>query len=256
MTETIQWYYEMGEAELGPVSETELIDLYRDGHIKEDALVRMSGQETGKTMVEAFPHLTEMPPIPSEADIWSDTSPHPWRRFFARTIDMNLNAFVLILAWTALATALAPSQSDLWTRLFIDQEYKIPSTLLTALFGFLGNIPFMAYYGITLGKWIFGIRVTMPDGRPMGLKIAFKRELAIFVRAYCLMIPLANLFTLAGSYETLKEEGRTSWDRDYSLVVRQRPNSDVQNLVGGVVVILFLVFAIWTNMPPEFSETP
>jgi hypothetical protein len=39
-------------------------------------------------------------------------------------------------------------------------------------------------------------------------------------------------------------------------MVKQRPDSEVQTLVGVVVVILFVVAAIWTNLPPEFSKAP
>ncbi|MFN5270830.1 MAG: RDD family protein [Hyphomonadaceae bacterium] len=256
MSEADQWFYKMGEAELGPVSEAELIDLYRDGQMSGETLVREAGQEAGKQMVEAFPHLIEVPPLTSPGDGWTDPSPHPWRRFFARTIDLNVNAFVFVFAWTLLMTTTAPNQSDFWAPFFVDQAYSFPRALLTTAFSFLGNIPFMAYSGTTLGKWIFGIRITHVDGRPMGLWIALKREFAVYVRAYFLMVPIANLFTLAGAYETLTSEGKTSWDRDYALMVKQRPDSDVQTLVGVVVVILFLVAAIWTNLPPEFSKAP
>ena len=256
MSETDQWFYKMGEANLGPVSEAELIDLYRDGHISDETLVRQVGQEAELQMVEAFPHLNESPPNPPLEETWCDTSPHPWRRFFARTIDLNVNAFVLILGWTFLMTAVAPDQPAFWTRLFVDREYTLPSALLTTAFSFLGNIPFMAYQGTTFGKWIFGIRITKQDGGPMGFRIAFKRELAVFVRGYLLMIPLANLFALAGAYETLKEKGATSWDRDYALIVKQRPDSDVQTLVGTIAVALLLVAIIWSILPPASALAP
>ena len=93
MSETDQWLYKIGEADLGPVSEADLINLYRDGHISDETHIRLQGQETGKQIAEAFPQIGETPPTSSEEDTWCDTSPHPWRRFFARTIDLNVNAF-------------------------------------------------------------------------------------------------------------------------------------------------------------------
>lgn len=256
MSETDQWFYKIGEANLGPVSEAELIDLYRDGHISDETLVRQVGQEAELQMVEAFPHLNESPPNPPQEETWCDTSPHPWRRFFARSIDLNVNAVVLILGWTFLMTAIAPDQPAFWTRLFVDREYTLPSALLTTAFSFLGNIPFMAYQGTTLGKWIFGIRIVQEDGRPMGLKKALKRELAVFVRAYFLMIPIANLFTLAGAYETLTSEGKTSWDKDYALVAKHRPDSTIQTLVGTITVILLVAGVVWSILPPASALAP
>ena len=256
MSETDQWLYKIGEADLGPVSEADLINLYRDGHISDETHIRLQGQETGKQIAEAFPQIGETPPTSSEEDTWCDTSPHPWRRFFARTIDLNVNAFVLILGWTFLMMAITPVQSDFWIRFFVDREYFSPIGLLTMAFSFLGNIPFMAYGRTTLGKWIFGIRIVQEDGRPMGLKKALKRELAVFVRAYFLMIPIANLFTLAGAYETLTSEGKTSWDRDYALVAKHRPESIIQTLVGTITVILLVAGVIWSILPPASALAP
>ncbi|MEY3233728.1 RDD family protein [Aquidulcibacter sp.] len=256
MSETDQWFYKIGEADLGPVSEADLINLYRDGHISDETHVRLQGQETEKQIAEAFPQIGETPPTSSEEDTWCDTSPHPWRRFFARSFDLNMNTIVLILGWTFLMTAMSPDQPAFWTRLFVDREYTIPSALLTTAFSFLGNIPLMAYGGTTLGKWIFGIRIVQEDGRPIGLKKAIKRELAVFLRAYFLMIPIANLFTLAGAYETLTSEGKTSWDRDYALVAKHRPNSTIQTLVHTMTVILLVAGVIWLILPPASALAP
>lgn len=200
--------------------------------------------------------MNEANPGLSEADTGSDTSSQAWRRFFARTIDLSVNAFVLIVGWTLLANAFAQDQSEFWTRFFLHRDYLIPSSVLTTAFSFLANVPFMAYHGTTFGKWIFGIRVTKPDGQPMGVKIAVERELAIFARAYFLMIPIANLFTLAGAYETLTSEGKTSWDRDYGLIVKHRPESSILTLVEASAVILLLVLTLWSILPPEFSKAP
>ena len=90
----------------------------------------------------------------------------------------------------------------------------------------------------------------------MGLKKALKRELAVFVRAYFLMIPIANLFTLAGAYETLTSEGKTSWDRDYALVAKHRPESIIQTLVGTITVILLVAGVIWSILPPASALAP
>ena len=195
--------------------------------------------------------MNEANPGLSEADTGSDTSSQAWRRFFARTIDLSVNAFVLIVGWTLLANAFAQDQSEFWRRFFLHRDYLIPSSVLTTAFSFLANVPFMAYHGTTLGKWIFGIRVTKPDGQPLGFKLALKREAAIFVRAYFFMIPWINLITLAVAYETVKDEGQTSWDRDYGLIVKHRPESSILTLVEASVVILLLVLTIWSILPPD-----
>lgn len=198
--------------------------------------------------------MHEANPSLSEADTGSDTSSQAWRRFFARTIDLSVNAFVLTIVWTYVAGVFAQDTSNFWMQIFTERENLVPSGAITTVFSFLANVPFMAYYRTTLGKWLFGIRVTKPDGKPLGFKLALKREFAIFVRGYFLMIPLLNLITLAVAYETMKDEGQAPWDRDYGLIVNHRPQSIILTLVEASAVILLFVFTLWSILPPDLDK--
>lgn len=189
-----------------------------------------------------------------EADTGSDTSSQAWRRFFARTFDLSVNAFVLIVVWTYLASASAQDTLNFWSRVVTERDNLVGYGAITSVFGFLANVPFMAYYGTTLGKWLFGIRVTKPDGQPMGLKLALRREVAIFARAYFLMIPVLNLITLALAYDTMKNEGQTPWDRDYGLIVKHRPESSFHTLVEVSAVILLFVLTLLSILPPDLDK--
>lgn len=195
--------------------------------------------------------MNEANPSLIEVDTGADNNSQAWRRFFARTIDLSVNAFVLTIVWSYLASAPEQDTSNFWTRVFTERENLAPSGAIAMVFSFLANVPFMAYHGTTLGKWIFGIRVTKPDGQPLGFKLALKREAAIFVRAYFFMIPWFNLITLAVAYETVKDEGQTSWDRDYGLIVKHRPVSSILTLVEASAVILLLVLTLWSILPPD-----
>jgi uncharacterized RDD family membrane protein YckC len=243
------WFFNKGASELGPFSQDELFDLYRQGGLSAETPVWTTAQSGAMPMSQAFPEFSTLTPPILQEEGWTDLSPRPWRRYFARTLDLNLNVFILGWVVVTLIGSLAPAHLPGWVHFFVEPGTKWISGLLATAIGFMANVPLMAYYGSTLGKWIFGIRVHHPDGRPLGLKVAFKRELAVFVRGYCLMIPLVSLFTLAGSYQNLNENGSTSWDKDYGLIVRQRPDSDIQNLVSFFAVILTMVGIIWLNWP-------
>ena len=114
--------------------------------------------------------------------------------------------------------------------------------MITVL-GFFANIFLLGITGTTLGKWIYGIRVAKQDGSSLGIGLAFKRELAVFVRGYGFGIPLVSLFTLVTGYRTLTSEKMASWDRDYALQVSQRANS-VGQLIAGAAAILALVVGL------------
>lgn len=249
------WFVNKGASELGPFSQDELFDLYRQGGLSAQTPVWTTTQSAAMPMAEAFPEISTLPLSIPQEEGWTDLSPRPWRRFFARTLDLNLNAFVLGWVLVNLIASLAPAHLPGWVQFFVDPGTKWISGLLSTAIGFMANVPLMAYSGTTLGKWIFGIQVKHQDGRPLGLKVAFKRELAVFVRGYCLMIPLVNLVTLAGAYQNLNEKGSTSWDTDYGLIVRQRPDSDIQNLVSFLAVILTIAGIIWLNWP-DLASVP
>ena len=93
------------------------------------------------------------------------------------------------------------------------------------------------------------IRVTKQDGHAIGIGLAFKRELAVFLRGYGLGIPIVYLFTMGTAYKTLTSKGIASWDQDYSLLVRQRHNSVIQTLVGGIAVAALVAGLVALSMP-------
>jgi hypothetical protein len=86
---------------------------------------------------------------------WADDAPHPWRRYFARSLDLSINGSI-----TGLIVAL------LWA--FIDEKvaerflgYASGNKIMSGFFASLPAIPLdailIAPTGCTLGKWFFGV---------------------------------------------------------------------------------------------------
>jgi uncharacterized RDD family membrane protein YckC len=128
-------------------------------------------------------------------------TPHPWLRFFARMIDVQLWA---ILVFTVLAA-------------FQPLLPKIPNWVTGMIALFLYNFveaTAFALYGTTTGKWFLRIEVRSATGDTLGFGRALGRVFSIWIRGMGLGIPLVNLFAMAACHGRLKSRGITEWDRE------------------------------------------
>ncbi|MFC0682573.1 RDD family protein [Lysobacter korlensis] len=178
-----------------------------------------------------------LPKLAVEDDGWQDTSPHPWRRYFARMIDITVfSASVGLLLGSVLATV-APALHE---KIFYDMIGD--NRAADAIFSTLIVVPVLALltglFGTSLGKFFMGVRLTLLDGRPIGVPAAFGREFSVYFRGLGLGIPLVVLLTLVSSHNRLKTDGVAPWDRDRPWVVTYRPDGAVQVLlvITGLVI--------------------
>jgi hypothetical protein len=98
--------------------------------------------------------------------------------------------------------------------------------------------------GSSLGKWIFGVSITDANERPIGIKTAFQREVMVWFRGLGIGIPIISLFTLITAFKTLKQDRKTSWDRDLSLKAVYRPATTIQMVLNCFGVLLWLGITI------------
>jgi uncharacterized RDD family membrane protein YckC len=177
--------------------------------------------------------------------VWTDTSPHPWRRYMGRTLD---NVLVGCLTWilvALIAYILAPGPTAAVLALLTRPVGQFLSVILLALFNIPANALLLRTTGFTLGKWVFGVRVTR-DGERLSFRGALRREAAVFVRGIGLGIPLIAVVTAVFAYRRLTSQGMTSWDRDQDLTIFHRPvtrASMIYMWLAAIGTILF-VYAI------------
>jgi uncharacterized RDD family membrane protein YckC len=110
----------------------------------------------------------------------------------------------------------------------------------------LGNIlwiPFEAAFlsstGTTPGKWLFNIRLSDSAGDRLPFSTCLGRAFAVVLKGEGIGIPIVTIFTHIAAYNTLKGQGRTSWDADYQIIVRHGEIGAGRML--GVIVILILI---------------
>lgn len=234
------WFYRDGDMELGPTKGDELTALVRKGLVAGATPVRAAADSVWTTAADALPWLFAAPDAqPRAAGGWTDTTPHPWRRYFARGVD---NVIVGTLTWALIgmvAYAAAPAEADAFFKIFQGPGGQVFDMLLTLLAAIPGNALMIGLTGLSIGKWIFGIRV-LKDGAPIGVTRALRREFAVWFQGLGCGIPLVSLATLLAARGRLEDQGVTSWDKAQRLSVNHRPESRMATLLmwtaGGLYI--------------------
>ena len=178
----------------------------------------------------------------------------PWRRFFARSLDLGLLATLLNLCLSFFSPMKASNSSFAWTLL---------ETYLCWLFLFLLEPLFLSKWGKTPGKWLFGLSVHQKDGSLLTRSQAFERLVKIFHVGEGYAIPFYSLYRNYKCYEIYTEEGTLPWDNDLCYEVKP---FRLRSAFGYIVIVLFagiFTFLIhtWTILPngntltvAEFAE--
>lgn len=235
------WYYGQGPGELGPVDEAALASLVRSGEISGESPLRAATSSETMRAEDAFPDLFRAPT--AAAGTWTDTKPHPWRRYAARMVD---NLIVGTVTWILIGVALAvfaPEQAAKLgeiDRLPGGQFIDLALTLASAM---PGNALMIGLTGLSIGKWIFGVRV-LRDGRPIGFSAALNREFEIWWRGLACGVPLVSLATLSQQFQRLEENKRTPWDVRLKNQVTQRPDSLLSRVWMWAAVLVWAALSV------------
>ncbi|TKW60628.1 MAG: RDD family protein [Blastochloris viridis] len=134
----------------------------------------------------------------------------PWRRYFAKIIDIILFSCVVGLVMGFVA----PEFSG---KLFKNEHV---AGILILPFWLPVEALLMTLWGTTLAKWCMGIRVEGPAGGRLPYFSSLKRSCLAYVYGMALGIPLISLFTLIGSYMDIRKGNKTYWDKTCDTTVR------------------------------------
>lgn len=224
-----------------PITDEDLPRLVRTGRLTADTpLWRSGGVEEG-TAGSAVPQLFAKPPYPdalSEGEFWSDT-PRPWRRFFARLVDVSVVGDGLYKTLIhGLPVLLPDTNADL--ERYVLPWWPLPEAILAVLFVLPVNAVTTAFFGSTLGKYLFGLRAAAADApnARLTLRTSLRREGLVWWRGKAMGVPVVDLIAGAIAYRRLKRTGTTDWDSGLGLrVYSRRPPRD---LIAGLILILLL----------------
>ena len=150
---------------------------------------------------------------PGPFDLRADAAPtvsHPWRRFFARTLDYTLCG----LPW-------------LLIRLFVLRWHPEQSLLVDLLNGYIAygtqlllEPLLLSTWGYTPGKWIFGLQVRDWNGNLLSFGQALDRTLGVFRQGEGYGIPIYNLYRHYKCYRRCADWEPMEWEEGLTYTIR------------------------------------
>lgn len=135
---------------------------------------------------------------------------HPWRRFFARSLDFSL-CRLLLDAVLALGFRTTAGDGLMWDLLMAYLTWGVQFLLEPLL---------LSTWGFTPGKWLFGLAVRNADGGKLTFSQAFGRLSALFGRGEGWGIPFYALYRNYKSMRALEEGEVLLWEETCAYTIR------------------------------------
>ena len=161
--------------------------------------------------------LMDMPQGSAPPELEKDTVPKvtaPWRRFFAREIDLTLYS----LLWSAFLTLVIGVNIGDSFSLDTSVTFLILSTVgslfITNLIVLLVEPLFLTFTGTTPGKFCFGLKVAALGGKRLPYQEALRRTWDVLWKGYGFHIPVYWLVCMYRSYKACTNEEILYWEED------------------------------------------
>jgi uncharacterized RDD family membrane protein YckC len=227
----------------GPYVLDQIRNMWSSGIVTADAMYRTEGEtewtpitnllapEYSQTVQHIESPVTGIPsqgaatarvPVQSEkAERWNASEPRPWRRLWARFLDLFILGGIPALIF-----------ASIWLYLFPNLGYvAFPAIVFAPAF----ESWLLSTYGTTPSKWLLGISVREADGRKLTPLHAQQRALSATWRSAPMWFPLFGLL----AYRDLKKKKATRWDKKGRYVVTYAPISGARWFAS---LSLFFVF--------------
>ena len=168
---------------------------------------------------------------------------HPWRRLFARTVDICTAGLVLFMLLIFAFSATMPEQAAGFAKAI---ENPIIASVVLYLIWLPAEALLLSLFGTTPAKWLFGIRIEHPGGNLLSLAEALNRSFLVFVQGVGFGIPFVALFTQLFAYRRLTKTGTTLWDTSANAVVLHKKWGVFRALActAAVFAVLILISAL------------
>ena len=168
---------------------------------------------------------------------------HPWRRLFARTVDICTAGLVLFMLLIFAFSATMPEQAAGFAKAI---ENPIIASVVLYLIWLPAEALLLSLFGTTPAKWLFGIRVAHPGGNLLSFAAALNRSFLVFVQGVGFGIPFVALFTQLFAYRRLTKTGTTLWDTSATAVVLHKKWGVFRALActAAVFAVLILMSAL------------
>ena len=160
-------------------------------------------------------------------------APYPWRRFFARWLDLFLYS-ALWSAFGMLVLRFNPPDGLFFTLL---GSYLNYGTMLVV------EPLLLSTWGYTPGKWIFGLQVRDRSGGKLYWTEAMSRTWQLFAKGEGYGIPIYNLYRYYKSYRACSDCEFLPWEEEYGCpVIKDLRARRCWGFVGAAVALFVLTF--------------
>jgi len=174
---------------------------------------------------------------------------YPWRRFFARTIDLFFVSLIFIMAFALLGTIFFPAAAEGLLR-------ALGNPLISGVVVYLFWVPIEAFFisrsGATPGKALFGIRVLSQSGQVLSYPDALQRTFLVWIKGDGLGIPIVAVVTRIFAYKRLQRTGTTLWDMSVGTVVTHSEFGLVRTILCALAISLAIgasaIFSLMGNV--------
>lgn len=138
----------------------------------------------------------------------------PWRRYFARMLDLRLYRLVVTVLLTLLTTVnLTGPHGMVWQILWM---------AVSLLLMLLVEPVLLHVWGTTPGKWLLGLAITDGSGGRLPLRQARYRTWSVLCKGLGLELPVYSLVRLWKSCHACTGGEPLPWEEDSTLVLRDR----------------------------------
>lgn len=175
---------------------------------------------------------------------------YPWRRFFARTVDLWIYYELLELFLVLVFKVNLSGMHRLLKFGMVVYEY-VAMALVEPLL--------LHLWGTTPGKLIFGLRLESEDGGRLSYARASERTMCVLWRGMGWAIPIYNLYCLGKSFAACADGELLPWEGMDSGVVYTIKDKKRRRFILVPVVYALLTFAVviaelYVQLPPNRGE--
>ena len=171
----------------------------------------------------------------------------PWRRWAARSVDITFNGLIMSFGMGVALYSLVPYEANAFFSFLETPSGILLNIILSTLLGCILTGLMIGSTSSSVGKIIFGIRVTGQNGLPIGASAGLMRDLAIWVQGLGIGIPIVAMFTQIYAYKRLNKTGSTSWDEG-KYKITYRANGSKQYALNAIGIVLLLIIGTVSRM--------
>ena len=172
---------------------------------------------------------------------------HPWKRYFARTLDIVIYTILWISFLGFIFNVNIIGRSSILNLL--------DSFIAVVIMLFLEPL-WLHFFGTTPGKAIFGIRIEDSNGKKLTYNQGFDRTVGVIVSGLGLNIPIYSLIRLWKSYNLCIDKKIQPWNESTTYIIKDTKPYRIFVYIGTSIAIFAIFFTIVSaqKLPPNRND--